>query len=476
MSKAASSSAGWAGAPPVASDGFAFSNGDFYAEASGQNRHRRATPAELKTHFASGSDKDHPAHWFEAQLLHYGLKPSKTKSVARMRLYDAVNAEQLKVPATITLLESSLKKEWIKKDREAKKATEGVTKTKPAAQGSAKANATKPPAPTKRKRGADEQPKKTKATPTPKAQRPSKNATATPTEASQRPAKKPKPTFASRGGRDPTAQASSSASAIPSSSSTPKRVRQTARRGGISQQGSTRQTANGASASETPRSRTIQTARCSRGRGAPRSRGPSRLSPRRDHDDAPPPYTEFDYGSDDRYYPDDRGSSDGFDQEDEDDDAYGLSGNLSPLGLLNGCYEVTSADVSDQWSHYDEDAFDLVLTISGTRMWGRFDIGVVRGVMLFDERPRESSDDKVRFEWRGEEDEGSIMYQNNEGYMRFLGGGRIEGYIDFMSLHFQGRRLPGQGTRSEVDARTMERTWDGYSEEEYERMRVARWH
>jgi hypothetical protein len=264
MSKAASSSAGWAGAPPVTSDGFAFANGDFYAEASGQNRHRRATPAELRTHFASGSDKDHPAHWFEAQLLHYGLKPSKTKSVARMRLYDAVNANQLKVPATISLLENSLKKEWTKMDRDAKKAADGVTKAKPpaAAEGSAKANATK----TKRKRDADDQPMKPKATPAPKARRPSKKTTATPAEASQRPAKKRKPTLASRGSRAPTAQASSSAAAIPSSSSTPTRVKQTARRGGISQKGLTRQAAHDASASETSRFPTIQTARCSRGR------------------------------------------------------------------------------------------------------------------------------------------------------------------------------------------------------------------
>ncbi|KAH7143432.1 hypothetical protein EDB81DRAFT_884045 [Dactylonectria macrodidyma] len=85
----------WLGAPPVAADGFAFANGGFFTEASGQNRHRRATLGELKEHVSSGSDKDHPAHWFEAQLIHYGLKPSKSKSVARMRLCDAFKAGQL---------------------------------------------------------------------------------------------------------------------------------------------------------------------------------------------------------------------------------------------------------------------------------------------------------------------------------------------------------------------------------------------
>ena len=61
MSKLTASSS-WVGAPPVAAEGFAFANGEFFAEASGQNRHRRATPAELKTHFTSGSDRDYPAH------------------------------------------------------------------------------------------------------------------------------------------------------------------------------------------------------------------------------------------------------------------------------------------------------------------------------------------------------------------------------------------------------------------------------
>lgn len=94
----------WAGAPLVAEDGFAFAEGVFFAQASGQNRHRRATATELKEHFSSSNDKDHPAHWFEAQLIHYGLQPSKTKSVARMQLFDAINAGGLKVPANVTKL------------------------------------------------------------------------------------------------------------------------------------------------------------------------------------------------------------------------------------------------------------------------------------------------------------------------------------------------------------------------------------
>lgn len=108
-------------APPASKDGFSYS-GDMFVESSGHNRHRRATIAELKDHFKSGSDKDHPAHWFEAQCIHYGLQPSKTKAVARMRLFDAVNTGKLSVPSHIKKLETELKKEWTKSEREAKKA------------------------------------------------------------------------------------------------------------------------------------------------------------------------------------------------------------------------------------------------------------------------------------------------------------------------------------------------------------------
>jgi hypothetical protein len=105
---ASATASGWVSAPPATEDGFTFTHGDFFADASGQNRHRRATPAEVKEHFASGNDRDHPAHWFEAQLVHYGLQPSKTKSVARMRLFDAVNAGNLTVPAHISKLEGEV--------------------------------------------------------------------------------------------------------------------------------------------------------------------------------------------------------------------------------------------------------------------------------------------------------------------------------------------------------------------------------
>ncbi|KKO96436.1 hypothetical protein THAR02_11464 [Trichoderma harzianum] len=110
------------GATPVSEGNFSFVNGELFVQTSGQKHHRRATLEEPKKHFTSGSDKDHPAHWFEAQLMHHGLQPSKAKSVARMRLLDAVNSGELLVPSFITDLERKLEKKWMKQDKEAKKA------------------------------------------------------------------------------------------------------------------------------------------------------------------------------------------------------------------------------------------------------------------------------------------------------------------------------------------------------------------
>ncbi|KAK3381282.1 hypothetical protein B0H63DRAFT_545853 [Podospora didyma] len=77
--------------PPVTKDIWSH-GGDLHVEASGHNRHRRATIPELRALYdGSAGAKDPPAHRYEAQLLHYGLPPSKVKGTAKMRLFKAVS-------------------------------------------------------------------------------------------------------------------------------------------------------------------------------------------------------------------------------------------------------------------------------------------------------------------------------------------------------------------------------------------------
>lgn len=452
---------------PVSRDGFAFANGDLYAEASGHNRHRRATLTELETHFKSGSEKDHPAHWFEAQLIHYGLLPSKTKAVARMRLFDAVNKANggLKVPAHISKLEGELKKEWTKLDREAKKALRGgVT---PGTSGRQ----------TRMKRKAEENVDVTvnvgginitvsKGT---------TNISSAPTGAKK--AKKAAAALQSAIPSTPVKEKTSSSrpktvTPKPRPSPTPISV-QTPRQ------------------SQAPQGRKIQTARkfvhhpvTALGHGY-------HSGPMGRYDEPPPPFTEHatsDYsrpqfissessssGSSGSISSSSDQSSPRYRTAEQSSSDNGSPVYLESLGLLNGRYDISCPYVSEQWPRYGED-FELVLTLASRNLWGHFDLGVIRGAFFLDERPYRSSHNELSFIWRGREDEGPIIYGNsNRGSIKFLGGGRVEGHLDYQGIEFYGERLPGQSMTSDISPREMEREFEGYNEDEYARESRDRW-
>lgn len=411
----------------LASEGkFAYGNGVFFAEASNRSQHRRASKEELVAHFASGSDKDHTAHWFEAQLIHHGLQPSKVKSVARMRLFDAVRQGTLSVPPPITAMEKKLKKEWTRREREDKKnATQGL-KAVAASQAGPSRKATTG------KRKADV----------------TVNVIINTNSPAPTPVKRAKTSESSEKGSAPARQYA---------------TKQTARRGSTSRASSRPEPASRPAPAPAPRVR--QTARRSRPL-APRGRIQSSYQGGGYNDyadpfDEPPPPYEDSYEDEDaheeRHRPVQRAS-------------------LTPLGLLNGRYDISSRSVEEEWPHYAS-GLDLVLTIAGSSLWGRFDLGIIEGVLYFEQRPRKSSLDAVQFSWRGREAEGPISYDDrrNRGWIKFLGGGRIEGWIDHLDIYFEGDRVPGQGTRSEVEARSMQNEWDGYTEDEYERESRARW-
>lgn len=405
---------------------FAFTNGVFFAEASGHNQHRRASQEELRAHFASGSDKDYTAHWFEAQLIHYGLQPSKVKSVARMRLFDAVRDGDLSVPSHITDLEKKLKKEWAKQDKEEKKAAKAVGPT-------VVPKVEAPQKSTTRKRKAD-----ATVNVTINANSPGNSASSAPkSKASKR--------------TKTSAASENSAATMP---------KQTARRGGSSRASSRPEPATRASPAPAPAPRTKQTARRSRP-FALQGRIPSSQvqsggydDPADSFDGPPPPYGD---------YSDENSRFDG-------------TASLSPLGLLNGRYDIICPFVESEWPRYASE-LSLVLTIAGSSLWERFDLGVIEGVMYFHQRPRASSFYRIPFQWRGREDGGPIFYdeERNDGWIKFLGDGHIEGWFEYQDIHFEGRRIPGQGTRSEIDARSLQDEWGDYSEDKYDRLNQARW-
>ena len=266
-------------AAPVTNGKFSFSVDSFYVETSGHNLHRRATVPELQTLFqpaaaGAAAPADPVGHWYEAQLLHYGIAPSKNKAVAKMRLLDAVRGGGLAVPKDISKIETDLKKEWKKKDKEAKSGKSEGTETKTAT------TTAKSGAGGKRKRDGEEEtetaqpaPKTTTAKKTAAETNNKKPASST-AKAEAKPKPEPKKTTAAKKKKDETAKKDPE----------PAPRGQTAKRGGRG--GSTASSRSNAPAPEPdpPRPRKKQTAR--------RSGGPPLVS--RERKATPPPaYSEF---------------------------------------------------------------------------------------------------------------------------------------------------------------------------------------
>ena len=85
-------------------------------------RHARASEAEIRNALnAPAGQKDQVGHWYEAQLVHYGLQRTKEKNTAKLRLLQALNQKKLKAqPADLADLEKTMKKEYAAAVRKAK--------------------------------------------------------------------------------------------------------------------------------------------------------------------------------------------------------------------------------------------------------------------------------------------------------------------------------------------------------------------
>ena len=126
-------------ASPAFRDNFYY-NGDLWFDIGNSNRHKRATVEEIsallrpdvhksKKALATSPPKDQVGHWYEAQLVHYGLPPSKDKARAKVRLLEALNSSGLKVPAGIAKMEAELKNEFAAAEKKAKAEYEASQKS-----------------------------------------------------------------------------------------------------------------------------------------------------------------------------------------------------------------------------------------------------------------------------------------------------------------------------------------------------------
>lgn len=119
--------------PPVSRDGFEYDNDEFYVLVQPNHRHRRFAIHELRAILASTSKtplKDQPAHWYRAQLIHYGLQATDHTDTATQRLLDAMRQKTLEVPAWVQRLERELKKEY--HEGQKRQAKEGTARSRKA--------------------------------------------------------------------------------------------------------------------------------------------------------------------------------------------------------------------------------------------------------------------------------------------------------------------------------------------------------
>lgn len=413
-----------AAVPPVQKEGFSYAGDSFFSEASNSSRHRRATIPELKAHFNGEDPEQRTAHWYEAQLLHYGLPPSKVKGTAHKRLFDSVTGKGgLTVPAHIQKIEADLKKEWNKKEREAKKAMKGTPGAAAPAKGAKRkaeqvstnfnVNVSVQISHTGAVKVDASQPATKKA----KTGGPSSSTTTT-----------KKTTTAASKEKKTTSTKPQNAGRVGTSASSPKPAKPAAKAKPPAKPAARRPAA----------SRSSGTASSSAAFGASQA-GYDR--------DTPPPYSEFDPGQ-----------------------AY-VSQN-SPrrsIGLLNGRYEVSCPQIEDNFPEYCND-LGLIATLDGNKLWLKFDFGAVHGLMKVD-RPYEVDEDGVALFWRGQASDefGNAMFFNNDtlyragamNRLRFLGDGHISGMISYdgHDVEFDAYRVPDQPMKSEVSPREARDIW-----------------
>jgi hypothetical protein len=499
-------------AAAVSNGKYSFALDSFYVETSGHQVHRRATIPEIQALFHPGHQQqqqqrgaDPTGHWYEAQLLHYGLPPSKTKAVAKTRLLDAVNGGKLAVPTDVLKIEADLKKEWKKKDKDlrAERAKQGESsapdagKKKRVRADDGIKDGQRPAAPAKKAKSSETSSKQSnKESSGPAASKPTpvkaSTATTSTTDSSTRkPRTKLTARCSSRGGM----HSSSRTAAVKSESVEPPKKKQTARRGGAMNT-SSKPTAETTENSEPPKMK--QTARCSRGAMS----GSSRINaPKTETSEAPKKKQPAPRGggalrgrqptvspADDVYSkPNGSRSESDIEMPNANDfgDESGSDGYSSPdpadtprLGLINGYYEIESPSL-DEWSQFPQEDFSLLLSLSGNSVWGEYDFGMFYGILHMPKRPWTASEETIPFKWRGgNRSDSEIRFGNdNKGFIRFLGEGKIEGEINcYGHAKFSGWRTSGDDTSSPRTVASLRREWAGYNEDEYDRRQAARWH
>ena len=417
-------------APPIVRDGFYY-NGDLCVEVGNLNRHKRASISEItailrpdlkkpRATSAVSPSKDPVGHWYEAQLIHYGLPPTKDKARAKLRLLEALNTSSLAVPAWIVRLEAQLKKEYAAAEKKAKTQYRADI---------AASGQSEPVTPSKKRKHVE-----------------ATNSVNVNINFG--------PYTASSGGQQwqTASHPSTAMSNFPSPIESPASKKHEA---------STRieKFANGTPLGiGTADNKDLFITTPTRVRPRETARSPTILQTERT------PKTEHVMKKESSIKKEWKVKKE-------------PSSSPKPkLGLINGYYEISCPKLQGSFSDTD-DEFSLILCLDSPGVWGAYDFDMFSGILHLEERPWEPSHEPISCTWRGRENgENEISFgESCIGGITFLGDGRIEGCLNlYGECKFFGTRMPGPPSAPR-SAASMKEEWSGYNEDAYEDEAYSRW-
>ncbi|TFK43970.1 hypothetical protein BDQ12DRAFT_731924 [Crucibulum laeve] len=148
---------------------------------------------------------------------------------------------------------------------------------------------------------------------------------------------------------------------------------------------------------------------------------------------------------------------------------------------VSGSYDILAPALSDNWA-CASGPMTLKINPSSTsaHLWGKFDFGIISGVIRTEGPPPSAANVRVSFRWRGREAGEDVMTfgECNKGTMTFLADGKIKGYLegDLCTSEFVGRPSgKGKTGLSVKEVQKWKREWRSINEVGYEKENRGRW-
>lgn len=145
-----------------------------------------------------------------------------------------------------------------------------------------------------------------------------------------------------------------------------------------------------------------------------------------------------------------------------------------------GVYRVDVPNIHERWPDFVDIEEGMRLKVrpssTGAHLWGSFDFGILTGVFKTVVRAPIDVGLSGKLHWRGRENEGEMWLNDDQkGYIKFLAGGRVKGCLEgFMAK----AEFTGELVEADVDLQQIQKwkeEWRGMNEAAYEAERVGRW-